>query len=321
MVTGSEQVEVLEGSVTAPARLDKALAEATGLSRARVQGLIDEGRVDVAGKTATSASAKVAAGTRFRIILAAAMPAEALPEDIPLVIAYEDAHLVVVDKPAGMVVHPAVGNITGTLVNALLHHCRGNLSGINGVARPGIVHRIDKDTSGLLVVAKSDAAHEGLAVQFAAHTVHRRYIAVCAGHPAPAEGTIDARIGRSDADRKKMTVLPKNSSRGKTAVTHYKLLEKLDEAAVIECRLETGRTHQVRVHCASIGHPLLGDPVYGRTPKRLRPLLERLGFARQALHAAELGFVHPLTGETLRFGSDLPPDMAELIDQLRHCDR
>lgn len=313
--------EIITGTITAPTRLDKALAEATGMSRARVQGLIDEGRVDVAGKTASSASMKVAEGTAFRIILAAAMPAEALPEEIPLVIAYEDQHLVVVDKPAGMVVHPAVGNITGTLVNALLHHCRGNLSGINGVARPGIVHRIDKDTSGLLVVAKSDAAHEGLAVQFAAHTVHRRYIAVCAGHPSPGEGTIDARIGRSDADRKKMTVLPNNSSRGKTAITHYKVLEKLDEASVIECRLETGRTHQVRVHCASIGHPLLGDPVYGRTPKPLRPLLERLGFARQALHAAELGFVHPLTGENIRFRSELPADMVELIDQLRRCDR
>lgn len=313
--------EIITGTITAPTRLDKALAEATGMSRARVQGLIDEGRVDVAGKTASSASMKVAEGTAFRMILAAAMPAEALPEEIPLVIAYEDQHLVVVDKPAGMVVHPAVGNITGTLVNALLHHCRGNLSGINGVARPGIVHRIDKDTSGLLVVAKSDAAHEGLAVQFAAHTVHRRYIAVCAGHPSPGEGTIDARIGRSDADRKKMTVLPNNSSRGKTAITHYKVLEKLDEASVIECRLETGRTHQVRVHCASIGHPLLGDPVYGRTPKPLRPLLERLGFARQALHAAELGFVHPLTGENIRFRSELPADMVELIDQLRRCNR
>jgi 23S rRNA pseudouridine1911/1915/1917 synthase len=308
--------EIITGTIPAPARLDKALAEATGLSRARVQGLIDEGRVDVAGKTATSASAKVAAGVPFRIILAAAMPAEALPEDIPLTIAYEDAHLIVVDKPAGMVVHPAVGNITGTLVNALLHHCRGNLSGINGVARPGIVHRIDKDTSGLLVIAKSDAAHEGLAVQFAAHTVHRRYIAVCAGHPSPAEGTVNARIGRSDADRKKMTVLPNNSSRGKSAITHYKVLERLDEAAVIECRLETGRTHQVRVHCASISHPLLGDPAYGRTPKQLRPVLERLGFARQALHAAELGFVHPVTGEMVQFRSDLPQDMVELIDQL-----
>lgn len=313
--------EIITGTIHSPARLDKALAEATGLSRARVQNLIEEGRVDVAGKTATSASAKVAAGMPFRIILAAAMPAAAQPEDIPLTIAFEDQHLVVVDKPAGMVVHPAVGNITGTLVNALLHHCRGNLSGINGVARPGIVHRIDKDTSGLLVVAKSDAAHEGLAAQFAAHTVHRRYIAVCAGHPSPPEGTVDARIGRSDADRKKMTVLPNNSSRGKSAVTHYKVLQRLDHAAQIECRLETGRTHQVRVHCASIGHPLLGDPAYGRTPKELRPVLDRLGFARQALHAAELGFQHPLTGEMVQFRSNLPQDMAELIDQLSRSDR
>jgi 23S rRNA pseudouridine1911/1915/1917 synthase len=317
--------EIITGTIpasgAAPARLDKALADATGFSRSRVQGLIEQGRVDVAGKTATSASMKVAADTPFRIIVSAAMPAAALPEDIPLTIAYEDAHLIVVDKPAGMVVHPAVGNITGTLVNALLHHCRGNLSGINGVARPGIVHRIDKDTSGLLVVAKSDAAHEGLAVQFAAHTVHRRYLAVCGGHPSPAQGTIDARVGRSDADRKKMTVLPNNSSRGKTAITHYQVLERLAHSALIECRLETGRTHQVRVHCASIGHALLGDPAYGRTPKPLRPVLDDLGFVRQALHAAELGFVHPVIGETLRFGSDLPQDMQELIDQLRHSDR
>ena len=315
------EIQTITGTIPSAGRLDKALAEATEFSRARVQGLIDEGRVDVAGKTATSASMKVAAGAPFQIIVSAAMPAEAVPENIPLVVAYEDAHLIVVDKPAGMVVHPAVGNITGTLVNALLHHCRGNLSGINGVARPGIVHRIDKDTSGLLVVAKSDAAHEGLAVQFAVHTVHRRYIAVTAGVPSPGEGTIDARVGRSDSDRKKMTVLPNNSSRGKTAITHYKVLERLADAAVIECRLETGRTHQVRVHCASIGHPLLGDPAYGKTPKSLRPLLERLGFERQALHAAELGFQHPLTGEMVQLRSDLPPDMAELIDQLRHTDR
>lgn len=313
--------EIITGTIAAPARLDKALADATGLSRARVQGLIEQGRVDVAGRTAAAPSMKVTGGTAFRIIIAAAMPAEAQAEDIALTIAYEDAHLIVVDKPAGMVVHPAVGNITGTLVNALLHHCRGQLSGINGVARPGIVHRIDKDTSGLLVVAKSDAAHEGLAVQFAAHTVHRRYLAVCAGHPLPPQGTIEARIGRSDADRKKMTVLPNNSSRGKSAITHYKTLDRLDEAALIECRLETGRTHQVRVHCASIGHPLLGDPAYGRTPKALRPLLDRLGFARQALHAAELGFVHPITGETVQFRSNLPADMVELIDQLGCSDR
>ena len=317
--------EIITGTIPAPqgsgARLDKALAEATGLSRARVQALIEEGRVEIAGKPATSAAMKVAEGTAFRITVPPAIDAAAAPEDIPLAIAFEDAHLIVVDKPAGLVVHPAAGNLTGTLVNALLHHCRGELSGIGGVARPGIVHRIDKDTSGLLVVAKTDAAHEGLAAQFAAHTVHRRYIAVCAGHPSPAEGTIDARIGRSDADRKKMTVLPNNSSRGKSAVTHYTVIERLAGAAVIECRLETGRTHQVRVHCASIGHPLLGDPAYGRTPKPLRPVLERTGFARQALHAAELGFQHPVTQEMVQFRSDLPADMTELIDQLRHCNR
>lgn len=313
--------DTITGTTLAPARLDKALADATGLSRARVQGLIEEGRVEVAGKPAASPSVKVAAGTPFALHLPAAAAAEAHPEDIPLVVAYEDAHLIVVDKPAGLVVHPAVGNLSGTLVNALLHHCRGQLSGINGVARPGIVHRIDKDTSGLIVAAKTDAAHEGLAAQFAEHSVHRRYIAVCAGHPSPAEGTIDARLGRSDADRKKMTVLPNNFSRGKSAVTRYRTLERLDHAAVIECRLETGRTHQVRVHCASIGHPLLGDPAYGRTPKPLRPLLARLAFARQALHAAELGFRHPVSGELVQFRSDLPKDMTELIDQLRHCDR
>ncbi|MFN4037703.1 MAG: RluA family pseudouridine synthase [Erythrobacter sp.] len=308
--------EIITGITPASGRLDKVLAEASGLSRARVQALIAEGRIALAGKPASTASLKVAEGTPFAITIPPATDAIAAPEDIPLSIAYEDAHLIVIDKPAGMVVHPAAGNPAGTLVNALLHHCRGQLSGIGGVARPGIVHRIDKDTSGLLVVAKSDAAHEGLARQFAAHTVYRRYLAACAGHPAPPEGTINARLGRSDADRKKMAVLPKDSLRGKHAITHYTTLERLDHAALIECRLETGRTHQVRVHCASIGHALLGDPLYGRTPKALRPVLERIGFARQALHAAELGFVHPVTGEDLRFASPLPDDMRELIDEL-----
>lgn len=313
--------EIITGTIQTPARLDKALADATGLSRARVQGLLEDGRVEVAGKRATSASTKLAAGTPFRITVPPATAAEAAPEDIPLSVTYEDEHLIVIDKPAGLVVHPAAGNYTGTLVNALLHHCRGQLSGIGGVARPGIVHRIDKDTSGLLVVAKSDAAHEGLAAQFAAHTVHRRYLAVCAGHPSPSIGTIDARVGRSDSDRKKMTVLPNNSSRGKTAVTHYKVIERLGHASLIECRLETGRTHQVRVHFASIGHALVGDPAYARIPKALRPVVEELGFARQALHAAELGFEHPVNGELIHFRSDLPADMQELIDQLRRSDR
>ncbi|MEM7689076.1 MAG: RluA family pseudouridine synthase [Pseudomonadota bacterium] len=310
------QGQIITGTTLSAGRLDKVLAETTDLSRARVQALIAEGAVAVGGVTATSASTKVALGSAFELNVPAAIEPEARPQDIALNIAFEDDHLVVVDKPAGMVVHPAAGNPDGTLVNALLHHCRGQLSGIGGVARPGIVHRIDKDTSGLLVVAKSDAAHEGLAAQFAQHTVHRRYLAVTGGTPSPAEGTINERLGRSDANRKKMAVLPKNSSRGKTAITHYTVLDRFDHAALIECRLETGRTHQVRVHCASIGHALLGDPAYGRTPKPLKALLGRLGFARQALHAAQLGFVHPISREFVSFSSDLPKDMMELIDEL-----
>ncbi len=314
-------VEVISGTIAAPARLDKALAEATQLSRARIQALIGEGRVEIDGALATSPSAKVAEGAGFRITVPEAAEPKAQPQDIPLDVSYEDEHLIVVNKPAGMVVHPAAGNPDGTLVNALLHHCGGSLSGIGGVARPGIVHRIDKDTSGLLVAAKSDAAHEGLAAQFAAHSVHRRYLAVCGGHPSPSEGTIDARLGRSDANRKKMAVLEKNSSRGKHAVTHYKVLQRLDSAALIECRLETGRTHQVRVHCASIGHALLGDPLYGRTPKPLKSLLSQLKFARQALHAAELGFLHPILRQELRFTADLTEDLQELIDELSRSNR
>ncbi|AWW73879.1 RluA family pseudouridine synthase [Erythrobacter sp. KY5] len=308
--------EIITGTTLTAARLDKALADATELSRARVQALIAERRVEVDNEPASSPSARIAEGTNFRITVPAAAEAEARPQDIALDVAYEDEYLIIVNKPAGMVVHPAAGNPDGTLVNALLHHCRGQLSGIGGVARPGIVHRIDKDTSGLLVVAKSDKAHEGLAAQFAEHSVHRRYLAVCGGHPNPAQGTIDEKLGRSDANRKKMAVLPKNSSRGKHAVTHYKVLQRLNAAALIECRLETGRTHQVRVHCASIGHALLGDPIYGRTPKGLKPLLSQLKFARQALHAAELGFNHPILGQELRFCADLPADMQELIDEL-----
>lgn len=312
--------ECITGTIAQSGRLDKALAEASGLSRERVKALIADGAVTVDGGAVGNASAKVAEGAAFAIALPPTVPLEAEPQDIPLVVAFEDDYLIVVDKPAGMVVHPAAGHPDGTLVNALLHHCAKDgqlrLSGINGVARPGIVHRIDKDTSGLLVVAKTDAAHEGLAAQFAAHSIERVYLAVCAGHPNPAAGTVDARLGRSDADRKKIAVLPHDSKRGKHAVTHYRTVKKLrEQAALIECRLETGRTHQVRVHCASIGHPLLGDPVYGRTPKALRPLLDRLAFRRQALHAAELGFVHPVTGERHHFRADPPRDMTELIDE------
>ena len=307
--------DCITGTLPAANRLDKALAEATDLSRERIKGLIADGAVTLEGTVATSASASVADGAAFIVTLPPLAPLDLEAQDIPLDIVFEDEHLIVVNKPAGMVVHPAAGNHDGTLVNALLHHCRGRLSGINGVGRPGIVHRIDKDTSGLLVVAKTDAAHEGVARQFADHSIHRRYLAVCAGHPNPPAGTIDARLGRSDRDRKKMAVLAKDSSRGKHAVTHYTLVQRLAHAALIECRLETGRTHQVRVHCASIGHPLLGDPVYGRTPKPLRSLLESLAFRRQALHAAELGFVHPATGKTVEFRAELPRDMRELIDE------
>ena len=306
--------ELLTGTIAAPGRLDKALAEASGLSRERVKALLDEGRITLEGQAVRQASLKVGPGATFAVRVPAAAPAEAVAQDIPLSVTYEDEALIVVDKPAGLVVHPAAGNLDGTLVNALLHHCRGQLSGIGGVARPGIVHRIDRDTSGLLVVAKSDAAHEGLARQFADHSIIRAYKAVTAGQPMPAAGTITGAIARSVHDRKKMALV--QDGRGKHAVTHYRTLARLDGAALVECRLETGRTHQVRVHLASIGHSLLGDPVYGRAPAKIRPLLARIGFARQALHAAELGFVHPISGETLHFTSPTPVDMQELIVEL-----
>ncbi|MBY0520177.1 MAG: RluA family pseudouridine synthase, partial [Sphingomonas sp.] len=233
-------------------------------------------------------------------------------QDIALNVVYEDEHLIVIDKPAGLVVHPAAGNFDGTLVNALLHHCAGQLSGIGGVARPGIVHRIDKDTSGLMVAAKSDSAHIGLAAQFAAHTIDRRYRAIVAGRPNPPEGTVDAPLGRSPANRKKIAIV----AGGKRAVTHYRLVRTLREAALVECRLETGRTHQVRVHMASVGHALLGDPVYARTKHAHRAVLETLGFRRQALHAARLGFIHPVKSNALAFDSEIPADMQELYDTL-----
>ena len=308
---------IIEGVITdGGQRLDKALAEASGLSRERVKTLLGEGRVTLDGQPVAQASLKSAVGTAFAMAVPATVASEAAAQDIPLAVVFEDADLIVVDKPAGLVVHPAAGNLDGTLVNALLHHCAGQLSGIGGVARPGIVHRIDKDTSGLLVVAKTDVAHEGLARQFADHTIERVYLAVTGGYPLPPAGTVTGAVARSHANRKKMAVV--SDARGKHAVTHYKTLERLGaDAALVECRLETGRTHQVRVHLASIGHALLGDPVYGRAPSRLRPLLTRLGFARQALHAAVLGFVHPVSGQFQRFESPLPDDLRELLVELR----
>jgi 23S rRNA pseudouridine1911/1915/1917 synthase len=307
---------IITGTLPGGERLDKALAEASGLSRERVKALLGVGRITLGGMVAAQGSFKPTANAAFEIRVPEAVPAEAQAQDIPLSIAFEDEHLIVIDKPAGLVVHPAAGNLDGTLVNALLHHCRGQLSGIGGVVRPGIVHRIDKDTSGLLVVAKSDAAHEGLARQFADHSIERRYLAVVAGRPSPPAGTVQGFIGRSDHDRKKMAVLHELNKRGKHAITHYRLLESMDQSALVECQLETGRTHQVRVHMASIGHPLLGDPAYGRTPPRLKPILQELHFTRQALHAAVLGFIHPITGAALRFESVLPADMAGLLVEL-----
>lgn len=315
-MNGEERI--ISGTLPGGERLDKALSLASGLSRERIKTLMGEGRVALDGIAASQASLKPAAGTAFAIAVPATAPAEAIAQDIPLSIVFEDEHLIVVDKPAGLVVHPAAGNLDGTLVNALLHHCRGQLSGIGGVARPGIVHRIDKETSGLLVVAKTDAAHEGLAKQFADHSIHRAYLAIVAGVPKQPSGTVSGHIGRSDHDRKKMAVLHELNKRGKHAVTHYRLIETLASAALVECRLETGRTHQVRVHMASIGHSLLGDPVYGRNPQRLKPILTQLHFARQALHAAELGFIHPVTGEAQSHASALPADMAGLLVELRN---
>jgi len=296
-------------------RVDRFLADAIGsLSRSRVKAVMETGHAMVDGAPLTDPSAAVRPGGAYRLKVPPPVPATPLPENIALDVLFEDKHLIVLNKPAGLVVHPAPGNADGTLVNALIAHCGSTLSGIGGELRPGIVHRIDKDTSGLLVVAKTNAAHEGLAKQFADHSIHRVYQAVTAGVPVPASGTVRGAIGRSERDRKKMALV--SEGRGKRAVTHYRTLEVLSGAALIECRLETGRTHQVRVHLASIGHALLGDPVYGRAPPSLKPLLARLGFHRQALHAAELGFVHPASGEMVHFRSSTPVDLRTLVVEL-----
>ncbi len=301
---------------TAGERLDKALAAAAPqLSRARIQALMAEGAVTFGGVPVRDASAKAAPGD-YAILVPPPAPAEPKPEPIPLRVLYEDAHLIVVDKPAGMAVHPAPGSETGTLVNALLAHCGTSLSGVGGVARPGIVHRLDKDTSGVMVAAKTDAAHQGLSRLFAAHDIERVYVALTRGAPTPARGTVVTRIGRSARDRKKMAVL---KAGGREAVTHYATERTFGPserplAARVACTLETGRTHQIRVHLASKGAPVLGDALYGSGPPApaVREAMAGAGLARQALHAAVLGFVHPVTGEALRFETPLPPDMAAL---------
>lgn len=303
------------GSETAGQRLDRAVTDAmTSLSRERVKKLISQGALVGPNGPVRDPATKVKGGETFTLTVPEPTPHHAIPQDIPLDIVHEDEHLLIVDKPAGMVVHPAAGNPDGTLVNALLHHCAGRLSGIGGVARPGIVHRIDKDTSGLLVVAKNDPAHEGLARQFRKHSIHRLYKAIVSGIPLAGQGRIEANLARSSHNRKKMAVV--EAPRGKHAVTFWEKKTNLKEAALVECRLETGRTHQVRVHMASIGHPLIGDPFYGRTRKAHRNLLKEMDFKRQALHAAELGFDHPISGDRLSFTSALPSDFSELLEAL-----
>ncbi|HEY0648836.1 RluA family pseudouridine synthase [Phenylobacterium sp.] len=307
-------------TLEAGGRVDKALAAALPeFSRARIQALMAEGRVSRGGVPLTDGSAKAQAGD-YRLEIPPPEPADPQPENIPLTVLYEDEHLIVVDKPPGMAMHPAPGSESGTLVNALLHHCGDSLSGIGGVARPGIVHRIDKETSGVVVAAKTDAAHQGLSALFAAHNIERTYVALTRGAPSPIRGTIEGAIARSTHDRKKMAL---TKTGGRHAVTHYTVVRTYGPpekplAARVSCRLETGRTHQIRVHLASKGAPCLGDPTYGSgSPAApVRAAIEAAQLSRQALHAAVLGFRHPVTGEALRFESPPPDDMAKLEDLL-----
>ncbi len=303
-------------------RLDKLLASAlAGLSRSRLRVLLDQGCVRSADRTITDPSHRVKPGQVFDILVPDPVPAVPEPQAMPLTILFEDDSVLVLDKPAGLVVHPAPGNRDHTLVNGLLAHCGASLAGIGGVCRPGIVHRLDKDTSGLLVVAKTDRAHAGLSAQFGDRTISRTYTALVWGVPNPGEGTITGNIGRSSGDRKKMAVV---ASGGKAAVTRYRMLRGFGGAvALVECRLETGRTHQIRVHMASIGHPLVGDPLYGRARAQARTrslpaeAQARLaGFERQALHARRLEFRHPETGESLAFEAGPPDDMIALVATL-----
>ncbi len=286
-------------------RLDKFVSESIEeVSRSLAAKLINDGNITVNGKKVNK-SADIKAGDSVEVTLIPPETLSAEPQDIPIEIIYEDDHLLVVNKPKGMVVHPAVGNPDGTLVNALMYHCGGRLSTINGVIRPGIVHRIDKNTSGLLAVAKTDTAHRGLAEQIKAHSFTREYIAVVCGHLREMSGTVDAPIGRDPSNRLKMAVTAKNS---KEAVTHFQVIEELRGASFIRLKLETGRTHQIRVHMAHIGHPVYGDDVYGHGVK---------GVEGQCLHAYKLGFIHPVTGDYMEWSTELPQYFSEILLKLR----
>ncbi len=296
-------------------RADVFAAQVTGLSRSAVARLMEEGHILRSGKPVTK-NVKLCVGDQLIVELPEPEPTEALPEDIPLDIVYEDDDIIVVNKPVGMVVHPAAGNPNGTLVNALLFHCGDSLSGIGGVIRPGIVHRIDKDTSGLLVVAKNDAAHVSLSEQLKTHTVSRVYDAIVLGNLKTDSGTVDAPIGRHPIDRKKMAVLRGEGVHAREAVTHYTVLERFGKMTHIRCELETGRTHQIRVHMASLGHPLLGDGVYGGGNTRFEADHKAL-ITGQCLHAGKLRLIHPRTGEEMCFEAPMPEELAKLLDILR----
>jgi 23S rRNA pseudouridine1911/1915/1917 synthase len=329
----TDQMTVIINSTQSSNRLDKVLADALpDISRSRLKALITDGQVmcDAKGEKETilSPKHKVKEGEIYTINIPEAVNAEPQGENISLDIVYEDAHLIVINKPAGMVVHPASGALNGTLVNALLHHCGDSLSGIGGVKRPGIVHRIDKDTSGLLVVAKDDKTHVGLSKQFEAHTIERLYTAVVRGMPSPLDGRIQGDIARHPKDRKRMAITLKG---GKWAATNYRSLQHFTSggnivATEIECKLETGRTHQIRVHLTSVNCPLVGDTVYGKAGKlsdRINPQSRAAiqSFKRQALHARVLGFIHPITDKALKFETKLPNDMCEMIEALKAASR
>lgn len=302
----SRQISITVLQEQAGLRIDRLIADSlSDFTRSGIAKLIEGGNVSVNGK-AVSKNYKCRAQDNITVNVPDAVALEAQPENIPLDIVYEDNDLLVVNKPKGMVVHPAAGNYSSTLVNALLYHCKDSLSGINGVIRPGIVHRIDKDTSGLLIVAKNDAAHISLAQQIKEHSFHRAYRAVVYGNIKEDSGTVHQPIGRSPKDRKKMAVTDKNS---KDAVTHYQVLQRFGDFTYIRCILETGRTHQIRVHMAYIGHPLAGDAVYG--PKKVITNLNG-----QCLHAGEIGFVHPKTNEYMEFNSPLPDYFTAFLKRL-----